>query len=80
MDRRFGTWNVKNFYDSGSPKTVLGKLTKYKLDLVGVQIRWDKGGTEIAENCTFYYGNGNVDHRLGVVKKKECRSLQVKVP
>jgi hypothetical protein len=42
------------------------KLWKYKLDLVGVQeVRWKKGGTEQAENCTFFYGEGNGDHQLG---------------
>jgi hypothetical protein len=39
---------------------------KYKLDLVGVQeVRWDKVGTERAENYTFFYGAGNEDHQLG---------------
>jgi hypothetical protein len=33
---------------------------------VGVQeVRWDKGGTERAENYTFFYGAGNEDHQLG---------------
>jgi hypothetical protein len=39
---------------------------KFKLDIVGVQeVRWDKGGTEWAEDCTFFYGAGNEDHQLG---------------
>jgi hypothetical protein len=42
------------------------ELGKYKLDLVGVQeIRWEKGGTERAEDYTFFYGQGNGDHQLG---------------
>jgi hypothetical protein len=36
-DMRFGTWNVRNLYRSGSLKTVARELGKYKLDLVGVQ-------------------------------------------
>jgi hypothetical protein len=33
---------------------------------VGVQeVRWEKGGTEQAEDYTFFYGQGNGDHRLG---------------
>jgi hypothetical protein len=33
---------------------------------VGVQeVRWDKGGTERAEDYTFFYGAGNEEHRLG---------------
>jgi hypothetical protein len=47
-------------------KTVARELGKYKLDLVGVQeVRWDKGGTEWAEDYTFFYEAGNEDHQLG---------------
>jgi exonuclease III len=54
MDMRFGTWNVRSLYRSGPLKTVARELGKYKLDLVGVQdVRWDKGGTERAEDYTF---------------------------
>jgi hypothetical protein len=50
---RFGTWNVRSLYRSGSLKTVARELGKSKLDLVGVKgIRWDKGGTERAEDYT----------------------------
>jgi hypothetical protein len=65
MDMRFGTWNVRSLYRSGSFKVVARELGKYKLDLVGVQeVRWDKGGTEQAD-YTFFYGAGNEDHQLG---------------
>jgi hypothetical protein len=40
---RFGTWNVRSLYRSGSIMTVARELSSYKLDLVGVQeVRWDK--------------------------------------
>jgi exonuclease III len=66
MDMRFGIWNVCSLYRIGSLRTVLRELGKYKLDLVGIQeIRWEKGGTEQAEDYTFFYGQGNGDHRLG---------------
>jgi hypothetical protein len=66
MDLRFGKWNVRSLYRSGSFKTVSGELVKNKLHLVGVQeVRWDKGGTEPAGDYTFFYGNGNADHHLG---------------
>jgi hypothetical protein len=66
MDFRFGTWNVRSLYRSGSLKTVAMELGKYKLDLVGVQVvRWDKGSTEQAEDYTFFYGAGNEGHQLG---------------
>jgi hypothetical protein len=44
------------------------KISKYKLDLVGVQeIIWDRSGTEPAgvRVYTFSYGKGNENHELG---------------
>jgi exonuclease III len=63
---RFGTWNVRSLNRLGSMKTVARELGKYKLDLVGVQeVRWEKGGTERAEDYTFFCGAGKEDHQLG---------------
>jgi hypothetical protein len=46
---RFGTWNVRSSYRAGSLVTVLRELSKYKLDLLGVQdVRWECGGNEPA--------------------------------
>jgi hypothetical protein len=57
---RFGTWNMRSLYRSGSLMTVARELVRYKLDLVDVQeVRWDKGGTERAGDYTFFYGKGN---------------------
>jgi hypothetical protein len=39
INMTFGTWNV---YKSGS----LRQLAKYKIDVVGVQVTWDKGSTQ----------------------------------
>jgi hypothetical protein len=62
-DIRFGTWNVRSLYRSGSLMTVVGELARYKLDLVGVQeVRWDKGGTMQAGDYTLFYGNRNNNH------------------
>ena len=48
-DIRFGTWNVRNLYRSGSLTTVAKELARFKLDLVGVQeVRWYKGCSERA--------------------------------
>jgi hypothetical protein len=33
--------------------------------LVGVQVRWDKGGNERAEDYTFLYAEGNENYQLG---------------
>ena len=63
---RFGTWNVRSLYRSGSLMTVVRKLARYKLDLVGVQeVRWDEEGTARAGDYTFFYGKGNETHQLG---------------
>jgi exonuclease III len=62
MDMRLGTWNVRH-YRIGSLTTVAREFGKCKLDLVAVQeVRWEKGGTERAEDYTFFYGQGNGDH------------------
>jgi hypothetical protein len=55
-----------SLYKSGSLKRVAKDLGKHELDLVGVlEVRWDKGGTERAEDYIFFYGAGNKDHQLG---------------
>jgi hypothetical protein len=54
MDVRFGTWNVRSLYGAGSVMTVAEEISKYKLDLVGVQVRWDRGGTEPSGEYKFF--------------------------
>jgi hypothetical protein len=46
-------------------KTVARELGKYKLGLVGVQeARWEKEGTERAEDYKFLYGRSSVTDRV----------------
>jgi hypothetical protein len=60
MDIRFGMWNVRSRCRTGSLKMTARELGKCKLDLVGAQeVRWEKGGTARAEDCSFLYGEGN---------------------
>jgi exonuclease III len=68
MDMRFGTWNVRSIYEyrAGSLRVVREEISKYKLDLVGVQeVRWDRGDTLPAGDYTFFYGKDNENHELG---------------
>jgi hypothetical protein len=59
MDMRFGIRNVKSLYRAGSLVTASKELSKYSLDLVGVQeVGWEGGGTK----HTFFYGNRNKNH------------------
>jgi hypothetical protein len=53
MDMRFGTCNIRILYRAGSLRTVAEEVSKYKLDIVGVQeVRWGGGGTEPAGEYT----------------------------
>jgi hypothetical protein len=50
---------------AGLLKAVAKEISKYKLDIVGVQdVRWDRGGTEPAGEYTFFSGKGNENHEL----------------
>jgi exonuclease III len=66
MDMRFGTWNVRSLYRAGLLRTVVEEISKFKLDLVGIQeVRWDRGGTKPAGGYKFFYGRENENHELG---------------
>jgi hypothetical protein len=55
---RFQTRNVRSLYRSGFLTIAARKLASYS-SLVGVQVRWDKGGTVIAGDYNFFYRKGN---------------------
>jgi hypothetical protein len=55
-------------YRAGSLRTVAEEISKYKLDLVGVQeVRWGRSGTESVGEFTFFYGKGNENHEFCTV-------------
>jgi hypothetical protein len=37
MDMRFGTWNIRSMYRAGLLRAMVQEISKYRLDLVGVQ-------------------------------------------
>jgi hypothetical protein len=42
-------------------------ISKCKMHLVGVQeVKWDRGGSEPAGLFTFFCGNENENHELGI--------------
>jgi hypothetical protein len=42
-----GTLNIRIMYNAGSLKTVAEEISKYNLELPGVQeVRWGRGGTD----------------------------------
>jgi exonuclease III len=59
MDMRFGMWNVRSMYRACSLKVVREEISKYRIDLVGVQeVRLVGGRTEPAGEYTFFHGKG----------------------
>jgi hypothetical protein len=53
-------------YRAGSLRAVTEEISKYKLDLVGIQeVRWDRCGAEPADKYKCFYGKGNEDHEIG---------------
>jgi hypothetical protein len=62
MNMRFGTWNVRRLYTTGSLKTVSSELAKYNLNLMAVQgVTWVKGDSQSTED----YGSANASYQLG---------------
>jgi hypothetical protein len=52
--------------DMGLLVRASNELSKYKLDLVGVQeVRWAGGGTELRGEYIFFYRKGLKNHELG---------------
>jgi exonuclease III len=65
-DMRFTMWNASNLYRAGLRVTVAKEISKYKIDLVGIQeVRLDSSGTEPGHKYTFFCGKGNENHELG---------------
>jgi hypothetical protein len=60
---RFGMWNVSSLCRAGLLMTVAKEISKYKLDLVGLQeARWDRVGAKPTGEYTFFYGKGTENY------------------
>jgi hypothetical protein len=60
-----GTWNIRSLYRVGSLMTVSRELSRYTLDLVGVQeAKLEGSGTAPAGEYTLFYGKRNKNHEL----------------
>jgi len=60
MDVRFGSLTLWSLYRASSLKTAASEPVKYNSDLGAVQeVRWVGGGTQPADDCVFFCGNGN---------------------
>ena len=60
-----GTSKVRSLYRSGFFTTAARELTRYKLDLIGVQeTRWDKGSAIRAGKINFFCGDVNENQQL----------------
>jgi hypothetical protein len=55
MDMRFGTWNIRSLYRAGSLMTVSRELSRYRSDLVGVQVRWEGSDTKPAGELQIFF-------------------------
>jgi hypothetical protein len=44
--------------------TTAKEISKYKLHFVGVEVRWERDGTKLAGEYTFFYGKGNENHEI----------------
>jgi hypothetical protein len=49
----------------GLLRAMAEEISKCNLDLGGIQVRCDRGGTDPAGEYTFSYGKGNENHELG---------------
>jgi hypothetical protein len=58
MDMKFGMWNARSLYTVSSLMIIVIKISKYRLDLVEVHVRWDRCSNEPAGKYTFFNERG----------------------
>jgi hypothetical protein len=79
MDTIFKSSNARSLCRSGSLHVLSRELAKYRVDLLGEQMRRDKRGAESPEKFVFLYGNRNDNHNLVtcfIVIREPCTRLR----
>jgi hypothetical protein len=61
---RFGTCNVRNPFGAEPFRTVARESPVHRLAFVVAQIKWDRGGTESAEDYFF-----SMDREMEIIKE-----------
>jgi len=65
-EMKIGNWKFRSPYRAGSLKAAARELSRYKLDVVGLQeVRWEKWGTVREGDYDFFNGKGNENHQIG---------------
>jgi len=54
-DIKIGTWNTRSLYRLVSLRIAARELSRYKLELVCVKVKWNKGGTLRAGDFNFFF-------------------------
>jgi len=58
VDVSFWTWEFRNLYRAGALEKIVSEMT--------VQgVRWDECGSQSADDCIFFYRNGNANNHKG---------------
>jgi hypothetical protein len=66
-----------SLYRAGYLLTVSRELSRYSLDLVGVQeFRWEGSGTVPAREYTLFYGKWNENYELGTEYRESYKQLE----
>jgi len=61
-----GIWNVHSLYTAGALKTLVNRLSVYRVDIIALQEVWWTGSGILGKwDCTLFYSCDNNDHILG---------------
>jgi hypothetical protein len=79
---KVGTWDAMSLSESGFITAAAKELTRYKLDLVGIQeVKWDQRGTATVEIIIFVMEKKRVinSNRIFCTTQKNISSYESRV-